>query len=100
MLGGEREAAPVAARELLGLADRFLTLALFDGELLLVTGYLIDTAVLVAIALTAHRMAQARKMVSQYPWLYRRVGLFGWRRRGPETGSTRPAVDGRRREPV
>jgi len=69
---------------LLGLADRFLTFALFDGQLLLVSGYLIDTAVLVVISLVAYRMARARTMVSQYPWLYERSGLFGWRSRGPD----------------
>jgi hypothetical protein len=64
---------------LLGAADRFLVYALFDGPLLSLSGYLSNTAVLVAIALFGYRVTQARKMVSQYPWLYRRAGLFGWR---------------------
>jgi len=64
---------------LLGFADRFLAFALFDGELLSLSGYLIDAAALAAIALVAHRRAQARKMVEQYPWLYERSGAFGWR---------------------
>ena len=64
---------------LLGFADRFLVFALFDGELLSPTGYLIDTLVLVAITLFAHGTARARRMVAQYPWLYDRDGLFGWR---------------------
>lgn len=64
---------------LLGFADRFLTFALFEGELLSLTGYLIDTGILIAIAWFAFRVTQARKMVSQYPWLYKRVGLFSWR---------------------
>ncbi len=64
---------------LLGVVDRFLTFALFEGELLSVSGYLVDTLVLVAIGVFAFRLRQARKMVSQYPWLYRRAGLFGWR---------------------
>jgi uncharacterized membrane protein len=68
---------------LLGFADRFLTFALFEGELLSLSGYLVDTAVLVAIILLAFRITQVRKMVSQYPWLYERVGLFGWRQKGP-----------------
>lgn len=68
---------------LLGFADRFLTFALFDGVLLSPTGYLVDTAVLMAIALLAFRLSRVRLMVSQYPWLYERVGPFGWRdRRG------------------
>lgn len=64
---------------LLGVGDRFLTFALFQGKLLSLTGYLADTAVLVAIALVAFRINRAHRMVSQYPWLYRRDGLFNWR---------------------
>jgi len=64
---------------LLGLVDRFLVFALFEGELLSLGGYVIDTLVLVAIALVAFRVAQVRKMVQQYPWLYARAGLFSWR---------------------
>jgi len=66
---------------LLGFADRFLTFALFDGELLSVSGYLVDTAVIGAIGLFGYRLNQAGKMVRQYPWLYERVGLLGWRER-------------------
>ena len=66
---------------LLGFASRFLTFALFDGTLLSLSGYIIDTAVLVAIGAFAYRFTRARKMVSQYPWLYERAGVFGWRSR-------------------
>ena len=64
---------------LLGLADRFLAFALFGGQLLSLSAYLVDTAVLVAIALLSHRLARVRKMVEQYPWLYERAGLLDWR---------------------
>ena len=64
---------------LLAFVDRFLTFALFDGELLSITGYLIDMAVLMAIAMFAFRLSRSRRMVSQYPWLYERSGLLGWR---------------------
>ncbi len=64
---------------LLGLGDRFLAFALFQGKLLSLTGYLADTAVLAAIALIAFRATRAHRMVSQYPWLYRQDGLFNWR---------------------
>lgn len=73
----------VAYSLLLGLADRFIIFALFEGELLSVSGYLVDTAVLVAIALAAHRITKVARMVQQYPWLYERSGVFGWRNRGP-----------------
>lgn len=66
----------------LGLIDRFLGFALFDGQLLSLPGYGLDVIVLLIIALTAYRLTQARRMANQYPWLYRRDGLFGWRERG------------------
>lgn len=64
---------------LLGLGDRFLTWGLFGGRGLSPTGFIIDTAALAAIALLAYRITRVRKMVRQYPWLYRRSGLFGYR---------------------
>ncbi|MDR3514358.1 MAG: hypothetical protein P4M00_00965 [Azospirillaceae bacterium] len=64
---------------LLGLGDRFLCYALFDGPLLTLSGYLIHTAVLMLFCFAAYRMTLARNMVVQYPWLYERSGLFGWR---------------------
>ena len=64
---------------LLGLGDRFLVYGLFQGELLLLSGYVIDTMTLTSICLIAYRATQARRMVSQYPWLYERLGPFGWR---------------------
>ena len=68
---------------LLCFADRFLTWGLFEPErievLWLVSGYLIDTAVLMGFALLAYRLTKVRKMVSQYPWIYEQAGPFGWR---------------------
>jgi|TARA_B100000315_G_scaffold254675_1_gene296236 ABC-type uncharacterized transport system permease subunit len=64
---------------MLGIVDRFLVFALFEGEGLSATGYLIDTAVLLAIGLTSFRLTRTHRMVSQYPWIYERAGLFNWR---------------------
>ena len=65
---------------LLGFADRFIVWSLFDGDLLSAAGYVVDTAVLLAIGLVSYRVTQVRKMVSQYPWLYGSAGPFAWRR--------------------
>lgn len=73
----------IAYALLLGCADRFLVYALFEGELLSLVGYVVDTTALIAIALLAFRIAQARKMVQQYPWLYARSGPFSWRAKSP-----------------
>lgn len=67
---------------LLGLLDRFLTWALFQGELLSVSGYLIDTLVILVIALVGFRFTTVRCMTKQYPWMYERKGLFSWREKG------------------
>lgn len=64
---------------LLGFADRFIVWSLFEGDLFSLSGYAIDTITLIAIGLFAFRVTRARKMVRQYPWLYRRNGLFGWK---------------------
>ena len=67
---------------LLGFADRFFTFALFEGELLSLGGFIVDSAVLIVIGLLSYRLTLTRKMVTQYPWIYERAGLFGWREKG------------------
>ncbi len=54
--------------------------ALYDGDLFSLTGYLVDTAVLIAISLLAFQLNKAKKMVTQYPWLYEPAGPLGWRK--------------------
>ncbi len=63
---------------LLGLADRFFTWSLFQRDLLSPLGFVIDSAVILAMGALAHRFTRARKMVAQYPWLYDRTGLLTW----------------------
>jgi uncharacterized membrane protein HdeD (DUF308 family) len=64
---------------LLGVADRLMGFLLFSSQLLSLTGYLVDSTILILVALVAYRVTRAHKMTSQYPWLYERAGLFGWR---------------------
>ncbi|MEX1107300.1 MAG: DUF6867 family protein [Dongiaceae bacterium] len=80
---------------LLALASQFLSYALFDGAFIVASfvsseaprfdtafaGYVMNAIILIAIALFAYRVTKARQMVNQYPWLYERAGLFGWRDR-------------------
>ena len=66
---------------LLAVADRYLIYALFGGELLSVSGYLIDAAILLVIAILSYLAARAGLMVRQYPWLFERLGPFAWRRK-------------------
>ena len=69
----------VAAGFGLTIADRFLVYALFQGELLSLSGFVIDFVVLAALALLAWRVTAVRKMVNQYPWRYERTSLFAYR---------------------
>ena len=71
----------------LGALDRFLTWALFKGPLFALLPYVFDTAILFAVCLVAYRLTQARKMVTQYPWIYERTGPFGWREKAASTTS-------------
>ena len=73
------QALPYAA--LLAIADRFLLYALFGGELLSASGYVLAAAILLAVTLFCYRLTQARLMVRQYPWLYERAGPLAWRER-------------------
>ncbi|UYN97558.1 MAG: hypothetical protein KIT25_11720 [Enhydrobacter sp.] len=66
---------------LAGGGVRFLDYALAGGELWSVGGFLLAWAVQFAIAALGYRLAKARQMVRQYPWLYRRKGLLGWEER-------------------
>jgi hypothetical protein len=66
---------------LLAAADRFLLYALFGAALLSPGGYAAAAAILLAAAGASFRVTRARRMVAQYPWLYERAGVFGWRER-------------------
>jgi len=73
---------------LLGLANRFLTWSLFEGDGLSIPGFLVGTGALMIIGLISFRLTHVARMVSQYPWLYERQGLWGYRRRpGSEAGA-------------
>lgn len=67
---------------LLGAAERFFVFALFGGQLLSVSGFLVDTALILVITFASYRATLVRNVVLQYPWYFERSGLFGWRKKG------------------
>jgi branched-chain amino acid transport system ATP-binding protein len=69
---------------LLAVADRFLHFALFEAPLASLGGMLSAAAVLGLIMSGAFFYARARKMVRQYPWLYKRNGFLSWRSKQPD----------------
>ncbi len=66
----------------LALADRFLIYALFEGQLLHVLGFISHFVVITGIGLATWRLTRVRKMVVQYPWIYERDSLWGYRTKG------------------
>ena len=80
----------IAYMILLGGAVRFVHFALFDAELLSLPSYLADMLYLLAVGSLSYRMTLARRMVSQYRWLYERAGPLGWRERVPGADKGRP----------
>jgi hypothetical protein len=66
---------------LLAFAVRFIHFALFGGTLLSIQFFLVDFAVLLALASTGFRATRTMQMVGQYSWLYTRSGPLSWRAR-------------------
>jgi hypothetical protein len=56
---------------ILGAAVRFFHFALFDGTLLSLPAYALDTAVAIGCATLGFRTARARQMARQYRFLSR-----------------------------
>jgi hypothetical protein len=74
-----RRAVPYAL--LLVIADRLLIYGLFNGDIKSITGFIVDLYCILLAALVTYRFTLAGQMVRQYPWLYRRFLIFGWRKR-------------------
>ncbi len=69
----------VAYGLLLGVANRLFHNFFVGDDVLNLPSYVIQTAVLIGIALLAYRATRVQKMVTQYPWLYARAGVLSWR---------------------
>ena len=70
---------------ILGAAVRFIHFALFDGTLLSIHYYAVDTIVLLIIGALGFQYRRARMMTTQYRWLYERTGPFSWREKASAT---------------
>jgi hypothetical protein len=66
---------------ILGLAVRFFHFSLFDGTLLSLHYYAVDSACCMAFACLGFRSARAAQMVSQYYWINEPYGPLRWRHR-------------------
>ena len=72
-----RAAVPYAL--ILGVADRGLIYALFGGNLFSVTGFIIDSYLILMTAVVTYHLTLSAQMVRQYPWLYERHLFLTWR---------------------
>jgi hypothetical protein len=59
---------------------RFFHYALFNEPLVSLLNYLVDFGVVLFAASFGFRLLRASQMAEQYHWLYRRNGLFHWRK--------------------
>ena len=66
---------------MLGAAVRFIHFALFDGTLLSIHYYTVDTLVCMAFGFLGFQAARASRMVAQYPWINGPDGRLRWRRK-------------------
>ena len=58
---------------------RFLHFALFQQQLTSLFQFVLTGVILAGIALVGYRITRVNQMTDQYPWLYEKVGPFGWR---------------------
>ncbi|MFK4825341.1 DUF6867 family protein [Paenochrobactrum sp. BZR 588] len=63
----------------LGVAVRFIHHALFEGTMLSLHYYLVDTIILIIIGSIGFRYTRVNQMVSQYSWLYEKASMLSWR---------------------
>jgi hypothetical protein len=66
---------------ILGAAVRFIHFSLFDGTLLSVHYYVVDSLICTGAGLISFRAARSRQMVRQYRWINEPDGLMRWRRK-------------------
>jgi uncharacterized membrane protein SirB2 len=66
---------------LLGIGIRFVHHALFNGTMFSLQYYVVDTVILLVIAVLGFRHTRAKQMSEKYYWLYDKVGPFSWKKK-------------------
>lgn len=64
---------------LLGVGIRFIHHALFEGSMLTLQYYFVDTVVLLLFATAGYRYYRTKQMTNNYYWLYEKVSPFSWK---------------------
>jgi hypothetical protein len=68
---------------ILGAGVRFIHFSVFNGTLLSLHYYLVDTTFCIAFGMLGFQASRAAQMVTQYRWLMEPTGVLRWRRRQP-----------------
>ena len=66
---------------ILGFAVRFIHFALFEGTLLSLQFYAVDTLVCLVFGYLGFRATRVAQMTTQYSWINARAGFMRWARR-------------------
>jgi hypothetical protein len=74
----------------LGGAVRFFHMALFEGHLLSLHYYVVDTAFCLLFGFWGYQATRAAQMAEQYGWLYRRAGMINWAKKRPAPNAAAP----------
>jgi hypothetical protein len=75
---------------ILGASVRFMHFALFEGTLLSVKYYVVDTLVCLIFGFLGFRMTRVAQMTTQYGWINERKGFLRWSRRTATIPGERP----------
>ena len=62
-----------------GVAIRFIHHALFNGSMLTLQYYVVDTIILLLFATAGYRYYRTQQMTNNYYWLYEKVSPFSWK---------------------
>jgi hypothetical protein len=70
---------------ILGAAVRFIHFALFEGTLLSLQFYAVDTLVCLIFGFLGFRATRVAQMTTQYSWINDRAGFLRWGKRSAST---------------
>jgi hypothetical protein len=66
---------------ILAVVVRFIHFSLFDGTLLTLHYYVVDSAICIGLGLLGFRATRASQMVTHYRWINEPAGPLRWRRK-------------------
>lgn len=72
----------------LGAAIRFIHFSVFNGTLMSLHYYSVDTLILMIFCLLGFQYTRTRQMIRQYSWLYEKSSPVSWRRKRNATHAT------------